>query len=99
MLSKELQAELDQLSGSEQTQVDQRYDELRREYLTLQELRQRKNVTQKDLAILLGIEQANVSRLEGRDDMKLSTLSDYIEALGGTLQVNAVFPDQVVTIR
>lgn len=99
MLSKELQAELNELSTIQKQQVDARYQELRDEYLTLQELRQLKNITQKDLATLLGIEQANVSRMERRKDMKLSTLNEYIEALGGSLQINAVFPDHVVTIR
>ena len=99
MLSQELQAEFDKLSTTQKQQVDARYQELRAEYLTLQQLRQLKNVTQKDLAVLLGIEQANVSRMESRKDMKLSTLSEYIEALGGTLQINAVFSDQVVSLR
>ena len=99
MLSKELQAEFDGLTGTQKEQVEARYQELKEEYLTLQQLRQRKNVTQKDLASLLGIEQANVSRMERRKDMRLSTLNEYIEALGGSLQINAVFPDHVVTIR
>lgn len=99
MLSKELQAEFDKLSLSQKSVVDARFNELREEYLTLQEIRQHKNVTQKDLAELLGIEQANVSRMERRKDMKLSTLSEYIEALGGKLQINAVFPEKVVPIK
>jgi signal transduction histidine kinase len=36
-----------------------------------------------------GCKQTNVSRLEKRADMKLSTLRDYVEALGGTLQIVA----------
>lgn len=99
MLSKELQAEFDGLTATQKKQIEARYQELKEEYLTLQQLRQLKNVTQKDLANLLGIEQANVSRMERRKDMKLSTLNEYIEALGGSLQINAVFPDHVVTIR
>jgi len=99
MLSKELQAEFDKLSLAQKSAVDARFNELREEYLTLQEIRQHKNVTQKDLAELLGIEQANVSRMERRKDMKLSTLSEYIEALGGTLQINAIFPEKVISIK
>jgi len=99
MFSKELQAEFDKLSLSQKSVVDARFNELREEYLTLQEIRQHKNVTQKDLADLLGIEQANVSRMERRKDMKLSTLNEYIEALGGTLQINAIFPEKVVPIK
>lgn len=99
MLSKELQAEFDKLSLSQKSVVDTRFNELREEYLTLQEIRQHKNVTQKDLAELLGIEQANVSRMERRKDMKLSTLNEYIEALGGKLQINAIFAEKVVPIK
>lgn len=60
---------------------------LKSEYLTLQEIRKRQEVTQADIAGLLGIKQENVSRLEKRNDMKLSTLTDYIEALGGHIQI------------
>ena len=45
------------------------------------------------LAKLPRIKQENVSRMERREDMKISTLKDYIEALGGEIQINAVFPD------
>jgi len=37
--------------------------------------------------------------MERREDMRLSTLKDYIEALGGKIQISAVFPDnQVINI-
>lgn len=45
------------------------------------------------MAKLLGIKQENVSRMEHRADMRLSTIQEYIEALGGTLQITATFPD------
>ncbi|HCV02080.1 MAG: transcriptional regulator [Gammaproteobacteria bacterium] len=99
MLSQELQQELDSLSTKDQEKIDQRYQELREEYLSLQEIRIHRKFTQKDLASLLGIEQANVSRTERRKDLKISTLSEYIEALGGELQINAVFPEQIVHIK
>ena len=41
----------------------------------------------------LDVAQENVSRLEGREDPKLSTVAAYVKALGGTLEVQAVFPD------
>jgi len=40
----------------------------------------------------------NVSRLEGRSDVYLSTLRSYVEALGGHLEIAAVFPDERVAI-
>jgi hypothetical protein len=38
--------------------------------------------------------QGQVSQIERRDDLYLSTLRDYVEALGGTLEVAAVFDDE-----
>jgi hypothetical protein len=50
-------------------------------------------------AELLGISQGNVSRLEGRSDVYLSTLRSYIEALGGHLEIAAVFDDQRLPVN
>jgi DNA-binding XRE family transcriptional regulator len=67
--------------------------------LVLAELRQTRHVTQVQLAELLGISQGNVSRLEGRSDVYLSTLRSYIEALGGHLEIAAVFDDQRLPVN
>ena len=37
--------------------------------------------------------------LERRDDLYLSTLSHYVEALGGRLEVRAVFSDEEIVVR
>jgi DNA-binding Xre family transcriptional regulator len=66
--------------------------------LALAELRQSRHVTQVQLAEQLGISQGNVSRLESRSDVYLSTLRAYIEALGGHLEIAAVFDDERVAI-
>lgn len=62
--------------------------------LALAQLRQSRHVTQVQLAETLGISQGNVSRLEGRSDVYLSTLRSYIEALGGHLEITAVFDSE-----
>jgi DNA-binding Xre family transcriptional regulator len=67
--------------------------------LALADLRQSRHVTQVQLAEALGISQGNVSRLEGRSDVYLSTLRSYVEALGGHLEIAAVFDDQRVTVE
>ncbi|MFN3319347.1 MAG: XRE family transcriptional regulator [Allorhizobium sp.] len=64
------------------------------DYQTLQELRKSRDLTQEKLAALLGINQENVSRLERRNDLLLSTLRDYVEAMGGNLEITARFPDR-----
>jgi hypothetical protein len=45
------------------------------------------------LAAALGVSQAQVSRIENQTDLYLSTLRSYVEAMGGELQLRAVFPD------
>src|SRR5213592_1027800 len=67
--------------------------------LALAELRQSRHVTQVQLAETLGISQGNVSRLEARSDVYLSTLRSYVEALGGHLEIAAVFDDQRVAVE
>jgi len=68
------------------------------EGVSLGELRQARRLSQEVLAERLGTRQASISKLEGRSDMHLSTLRSYVEALGGTLELIARFPDRDVTI-
>lgn len=64
----------------------------------LQELRQARRLSQERLAKILTTKQANVSRLERRTDMYISTLRSYIEAMGGKLDIIARFPDGEIHI-
>ncbi len=85
---------LEQLPASEQRAIEARTHELVAEYLTLQDVRKARALTQERMAELLGINQENVSRLEKRTDLLLSTLGSYIAAMGGRLQIVAEFPDR-----
>ena len=67
--------------------------------MPLQELRQAHQMSQERLAQLLTTKQANVSRMERRTDMYISTLRNYIEAMGGELDIIARFPDGEVHIN
>ncbi|MGH8701077.1 MAG: helix-turn-helix domain-containing protein [Burkholderiales bacterium] len=60
--------------------------------MALPELRRALKVSQEDLAKLLEVTQANVSKIESRADLHLSTLVAYIEALGGEVEILARFP-------
>ena len=60
--------------------------------MLLAEIRKSVGLTQKDLAILLGIKQPSLSKLEGQEDMQISTLRRLIEALGGKLEIIAHLP-------
>ena len=66
--------------------------------LALAELRQELGVTQREVAEALSVTQANVSRIEHEEDLYLSTLRAYVAALGGDLELRAVFPERTVTI-
>lgn len=78
--------------------VAKRSAELIAEELTLRQIREARARSQEALAKTLRIKQAAVSKLERRTDMYLSTLRSYIEAMGGTLEIVAHFPDQSVRI-
>ncbi len=57
--------------------------------LRLAEVRRAVGLTQQQLAETLGMDQGEISRLEHRENVHLSTLSRFIEATGGELRVVA----------
>ncbi len=67
--------------------------------MPLNELRAAKQLSQETIAKILNKKQANISRLEKNTDMYISTIKHYIEAMGGTLEINAIFPDGKVKIN
>ena len=68
------------------------------EEMPLHELRLARQKTQTQLARVLDVQQAAVSRIERRADMYISTLRSYIEAMGGRLEIVATFPDGAVRL-
>jgi transcriptional regulator with XRE-family HTH domain len=65
--------------------------------MPLDKLRKAQEMTQLQLAEILG-RQGEVSKIERRSDICISTLADYIEAMGGRLEIRAVFKDREVRI-
>jgi transcriptional regulator with XRE-family HTH domain len=65
----------------------------------LQLVREAAGMTQKQVATRLGVTQATLSRMERRADVRISNMRRYVEALGGTLQVRAVFPGRARAIE
>ncbi len=59
--------------------------------IKLQQLRESRDISQEKIAQIMGISQAALSRLERRPNITIGTLQRYIEALGGQLEVRAVF--------
>ncbi|MGA3023851.1 MAG: XRE family transcriptional regulator [Bryobacteraceae bacterium] len=66
--------------------------------MPLEEVRKARQMTQSRLADALGVNQGEVSKIEHRTDIYLSTLAGYVEALGGKLEIRAVFPDREMRI-
>jgi len=66
--------------------------------MTLYQLREARSLTQVSLAKVLEVNQGAVSRMEKRTDMYVSTLRNFIQAMGGRLQVKAIFPEGEVEI-
>lgn len=74
-----------------------RYDavlaEINSRQATLRRLREARALTQSTLAELLEMDQSEVSRLERRTDMLLSTLKRFVEATGGEMHIVVSYPD------
>jgi DNA-binding transcriptional regulator YiaG len=66
--------------------------------MALDELREARKLTQAQLANTLKVDQGSVSKLERRTDMYVSTLRNFIRAMGGELHIRADFPDGSVEI-
>ncbi len=88
----------ERMAPERQDKIRKRTQELLAE-LPLQELRQARALSQQELAEVLGLNQATVSKLERRTDMYLSSLRRFVEAMGGELEVSANFPDGRVRIQ
>ena len=63
------------------------------EEMSLHQLRKARELTQTKIAGELHIGQGDVSKLERRTDMYVSTLASYLQAVGADLEIRAVFPD------
>lgn len=91
-MARALTDKLEALPEERRKRVEARAAELIDQELSLRELRKALDLTQAALADQLKIGQESVSRLERRTDMLLSTLDEYVRALGGQLELNVEFP-------
>lgn len=91
---KELKDVMKTLPPERRANVEARAEELIAEEMTLRDLRKAQDLTQERMAELLGVGQDNISRLESRADMLLSTLRSYVTAMGGSLDLIVRFPDR-----
>jgi transcriptional regulator with XRE-family HTH domain len=91
---KELEGKMSQASIA---RSDTAYQRLKQD-MALEELRDALRLTQQHLAETLQVDQSAISKLERRTDMYVSTLERFIEAMGGRLEIHAVFPEGSVRI-
>jgi DNA-binding XRE family transcriptional regulator len=82
------------LPKEEQDAIEQEYQLLQSTNIVLQELRKATGMTQDELADALEMEQGNLSKMEKRNDMLVSNMRRYVEALGGKLHIIAALPDK-----
>jgi transcriptional regulator with XRE-family HTH domain len=89
-----LQEKIAGLPASRREKIAARTTELIAEENALRQLREAHQKTQTKIAKKLGIGQDSVSRLEKRSDMLISTLRDYVAALGGRMRLVVEFKDR-----
>jgi len=91
---RELEAKMSPATLARSRALAEKY----RAEMALDELREARAMTQVHLAKILGVNQAAVSKLERRTDMYVSTLQDFVRAMGGELKITACFPEGTVQI-
>ena len=85
------------------SEEDKRIVEKTKEVLVLEhdlisQLRKDAELTQKELAEVMEIRQAAISKIENQEDILVKTLERYVKALGGELELRAKFPDREVRL-
>lgn len=93
-MSKSLADVKARLSAERRAKVEARAVQIMAEIDGLKPLRIAMEQTQQALAGRLHISQASVAKLEKRTDLLLSTLRQYVEALGGELNLVVSFPNE-----
>lgn len=88
----ELRAQVTSTPGAAERLASKRAETL--EEIRLYELRHAQAISQAELAGRLDVTQGAISKLEHADDVRVSTLREYLGALGAHLELVAVFDDE-----
>ena len=97
-MARKFQELLNKMPPASQARIEQNYKKMRAE-MALDELREARRLTQEQLAEALEVQQSEVSRLENRANMYVGALRRMIQAMGGELEIRAVFPEGIVRIN
>ena len=92
-MARSLDALRASLSTEERTEVDAEKVRMRAEISALRQLRMARDLTQAQLANVVGMTQGELSRLEARSDIMLSTLRRVIQGMGGKMEIHVLFND------
>ena len=96
-MAKKFQTLRDKMTPDQRTKASAMAMELMSE-MPMYELRHALRLSQEQIAEILNVNQAAVSKMENRADMLLSSLRRYIEAVGGQLEIRACFKEGSVKI-
>lgn len=91
-MGRTLEEVMASLPADQLAEIDARYQEMLRQIEGLGELRRLAGLAQADVARALDIKQPSISKIEHQADMYISTLRDYVEALGGRLDIVVTLP-------
>jgi transcriptional regulator with XRE-family HTH domain len=94
-MARPLNEKIAELPAARREKVEARAAELIAEEMSLRDLRRAMGKTQAKVAADLGVGQDSVARYEQRTDMLISTLSEFIHKVGGTLELTARFPNRI----
>lgn len=97
-MAKNFKALLDKMSPAARDRAEAKARQMTAD-MALDELRAARELTQTQLAEEMGVEQSAVSKLERRTDMYVGTLRRVVQAMGGELEIRAVFPEGTVRIN
>jgi len=97
-MAKSFKNLLDSMSEERRERVEDHVQQMLIE-MALQEIRQRRDLTQQQLANGMKLNQAAVSKMERQTDMYVSTLHRVVNAMGGKLKLVAEFPDEEIVIN
>jgi predicted transcriptional regulator len=78
--------------------IDGHEHEMRKQVVVLRKFREHRRVTQRELSVVLGVAQSNVSRAEHVDYPRVSTVRRFIEALGGELVLQARIDGEIIDL-
>lgn len=94
MKARSLREVMNSLPPKRRKKIEARAAKAIAEEMTLQELRKAKKLSQDTVAKNLGIKQSDVSKIEHRVDVYVSTLRNFVRATGGELEIIAKYPDR-----